>query len=361
MFLNTGGRYNPSTDSWTATSTTNAPGRRRLHTAVWTGSEMIVWGGWNISTYYNTGGKYNPGSDSWTATDTTGAPVARAGNTAVWTGSNMIVWGGGDNHNLLNSGGRYYPDVNSWVATSTTNAPSSRSSHTAVWTGNEMVVWGGYGGGVQRKTGGRYCVPSGPPPTPTPSPPPTPTPSPTPVPTPCPGGCAVTNTNDTGPGSLRQALAVAHDGDRITFTVSGVIRLTSGGLVVVRNITISGPGANQLSIDGNQATFVLGVIPHRTVSISGLSITNGQYGIWNQQATLSVSNCLLSGNSSAALYNDASQAPTGASMTVANSIISNNSGTGAFNARALPYPLGASITSGRNSTKQSSPMVFAPA
>ena len=50
----------------------------------------------------------------------------------------------------------------------------------------------------------------------------------------------VTNTNDTGPGSLRQAIAVAHDGDRITFTVSGVIRLTSGGLVVARNVTISG-------------------------------------------------------------------------------------------------------------------------
>ena len=43
--LNTGGRYNPSTDSWTATSTTNAPGARSSHTAVWTGSEMIVWGG----------------------------------------------------------------------------------------------------------------------------------------------------------------------------------------------------------------------------------------------------------------------------------------------------------------------------
>ena len=45
--LNTGGRYNPSTDSWTATSTTNAPSARTYHTAVWTGSEMIVWGGYN--------------------------------------------------------------------------------------------------------------------------------------------------------------------------------------------------------------------------------------------------------------------------------------------------------------------------
>ena len=44
--LNTGGRYNPSTDTWTATSTgANVPAAREVHTAVWTGTEMIVWGG----------------------------------------------------------------------------------------------------------------------------------------------------------------------------------------------------------------------------------------------------------------------------------------------------------------------------
>ena len=70
--LNTGGRYNPSTDSWTATSTTNAPAGRDGHTAVWTGSEMIVWGGHidGSSYYLNTGGRYNPSTDSWTATST---------------------------------------------------------------------------------------------------------------------------------------------------------------------------------------------------------------------------------------------------------------------------------------------------
>ena len=67
----------------------------------------------------------------------------------------------------------------------------------------------------------------------------------------------VTNTNDSGPGSLRQALAVAHDGDRITFAVSGTITLTSGGLAVFKNVTISGPGADQLSIDANSSPIHL--------------------------------------------------------------------------------------------------------
>src|SRR5882724_4858016 len=84
--------------------------------------------------------------DTWTATSTTNAPTARQGHTAVWTGSEMIVWGGytfGD----LNTGGRYNPSTDSWTATSTTNAPSIRRGHTAVWTGSEMIIWGGLGSG----------------------------------------------------------------------------------------------------------------------------------------------------------------------------------------------------------------------
>ncbi len=57
---NTGGRYNPSTDSWTATSTINAASIRVRHTAVWTGSEMIVWGGSNGS-----GPFLNTANDPW--------------------------------------------------------------------------------------------------------------------------------------------------------------------------------------------------------------------------------------------------------------------------------------------------------
>ena len=133
----------------------------------------------------------------------------------------------------------------------------------------------------------------------------------------------VTNTNDGGPGSLRQALANANNGDRINFAVTGAITLTNGGLGITKNVTISGPGSNQLAIDGNQALFAFGVFPQRTVSISGLSIANAQVGVYNNQGALSVSSCVLSGNFTAGLGNDAGQGSGGASMTVANSTISN--------------------------------------
>ena len=137
--FNTGGRYDPSTDNWTTTSLTHAPAGRNGHTAVWTGSEMIVWGGNNLHNNLKTGGRYNPSTDIWTPINTTNAPGARSGHTAVWTGNQMIIWGGSPN---LNTGGRYNPNTDSWIATSTTNAPASRYGHTAVWTGNQMIVWG---------------------------------------------------------------------------------------------------------------------------------------------------------------------------------------------------------------------------
>src|SRR5207248_70792 len=92
--LSTGGRYNPSTDSWAPTNTSNAPSARYYPPSVWTGSEMIVWGGSQGGVGVNTGGRYNPSTDSWTATSTTNAPSARVSHTAVWNGSEMVVWGG---------------------------------------------------------------------------------------------------------------------------------------------------------------------------------------------------------------------------------------------------------------------------
>src|SRR5947199_128893 len=82
-------------DTWTPTSTTNAPAARESHVAVWTGSEMITWGGWATNPL-NTGGRYNPSTDTWAATSTANAPSARYNHTGVWAGSEMILWGGQD-------------------------------------------------------------------------------------------------------------------------------------------------------------------------------------------------------------------------------------------------------------------------
>jgi N-acetylneuraminic acid mutarotase len=141
-YLNTGGVYDPATDTWTATSTTNAPTRRCAHTAVWTGSKMIVWGGDDVVGVTNTGGIYDPAANTWKAMSTTNAPTARYTHTAVWTGSKMIVWGG-YGFGGRNTGGVYDPATNTWKATSTTNAPTARDMHIAVWTGSKMIVWGG--------------------------------------------------------------------------------------------------------------------------------------------------------------------------------------------------------------------------
>ncbi len=159
VYLNSGGRYSPATDSWqTVSSGTDCPTARDHHTAVWTGAEMIIWGGYDGSACLNTGGKYNPVSNSWTATSTgTDCPTARDYHTAVWTGAEMIIWGGGDYGGYLNTGGQYNPTTENWTPTSTgTNCPIARSWHFAFWTGTVMIVWGGYCSSGLTNSGGLY-------------------------------------------------------------------------------------------------------------------------------------------------------------------------------------------------------------
>jgi N-acetylneuraminic acid mutarotase len=152
--LRTGGRYDPTIDRWLPVSLTNAPAGRSEHVAVWTGSEMLIWGGGWIPS--SEGGRYNPLRDSWSPITTVGAPPNVPASTAVWTGSEMIVWGGGYSSTATDDGGRYNPTTDSWVLTSQTNAPVERRVHTAVWTGSEMIVWGGWKPGFWLGDGGRY-------------------------------------------------------------------------------------------------------------------------------------------------------------------------------------------------------------
>jgi hypothetical protein len=82
----------------------------------------------------------------------------------------MIIWGGYDDSSYVNTGGRYDPTTDSWTATSTANVPDGRAFHTAVWTGNQMIIWGGSASGLTYfNTGGRYCAQSSVTPTPTPT------------------------------------------------------------------------------------------------------------------------------------------------------------------------------------------------
>src|SRR5215469_8739282 len=113
----------------------------------------------------------------------------------------------------------------------------------------------------------------------------------------------VSNTNDNGPGSLRQALAGANDGDTIDATgVSGVITLTTGQLLVDKSVTINGAGADVLAIDGNAASVVFFIFrntPDETVTISALTIRNGRGGSFGggifNEVTLTVVDITLTG------------------------------------------------------------------
>ena len=162
-FLNSGASYRPAPlDDWQATNLTNAPSGRETATAVWTGSIMIVWGGYDgngTTGDTNTGGVYDPNSDTWTATSTTGAPTGRYFQTGVWTGQELVIWGGYNNVVDFNNGGQYDPATDTWSALSLINAPTARERQTAVWANNRMIVWGGITGNLSTyfNTGGQWA------------------------------------------------------------------------------------------------------------------------------------------------------------------------------------------------------------
>ena len=123
---------------------------------------MIIWGGGGSSGLASAGGRYDPVTDDWVGTSTLDAPPPRALHQSIWTGTEMIVWGGEQTSGAgIDTGGRYDPTSDSWTVTSTLGAPTGRDRHTVVWAGSEMVVWGGYSDATSVvSTGGRYCAAS---------------------------------------------------------------------------------------------------------------------------------------------------------------------------------------------------------
>lgn len=123
---------------------TGAPLNRSVgFSGIWTGTHMIIWGGCSGGssgewTCHNTGSSFNPKNNTWTSINQEGAPSARGGHSAVWTGTEMLVWGGTDYINTMADGALYNPATDTWRTIQPSTIP--RTGHRAFWTGTEMIV-----------------------------------------------------------------------------------------------------------------------------------------------------------------------------------------------------------------------------
>jgi N-acetylneuraminic acid mutarotase len=129
--------FDASDNTWTPISTANGPGPRSQHGTVWTGSEVIIWGGVDEeSNSLNSGARYDPSTDTWTPM---AAPAWLDGLTwpvAVWTGTEALFWN--------ETGALYNPSTDTWRSMSTVNTPrSDHSKPLGVWTGDALVIFGG--------------------------------------------------------------------------------------------------------------------------------------------------------------------------------------------------------------------------
>jgi hypothetical protein len=136
----------------------------------------------------------------------------------------------------------------------------------------------------------------------------------------------VTNLNDSGAGSLRQAILDSVSGDTINFSVTGTITLTTDQLSVNHNLTIVGPGAPwQLVITRSSSTQNIRIFyfDNGTWSLSNVTVNNGYSiqggGIYNGNGNLTLSNCVISGNQASfdggGIYNKATTSAQNCTIT----------------------------------------------
>ncbi len=128
--------YDPATRTWR--KLTGAP---RLggnfeggDRAVWTGSEMLLWGLTNTA--------YDPATNTWRRLPD--PPTGWGGpSVAVWTGHQMIGWGGGCCGDAYGDGAAYSPATNTWKMLP--KSPLSPRHAQGAWTGKELILAGGEG------------------------------------------------------------------------------------------------------------------------------------------------------------------------------------------------------------------------
>ena len=175
-----------------------------------------------------------------------------------------------------------------------------------------------------------------------------------------PASPVVNSLGDPGPGScsdsectLRGAIAFASTGATITFNVTGTIVLAQGELLIDKDLTIAGPGASQLQVDGANSSREFEIAAGATVSISGVTLQNGSVpdptapfgaGIRNF-GTLTLTNSVVSHNGTTGegggIHN------TGGVLTIVGSTISANfagNGGGIMNAHGTAFITNSTIS-----------------
>jgi len=169
----------------------------------------------------------------------------------------------------------------------------------------------------------------------------------------------VTNSNDSGAGSLRDALAVACPGSTVTFDmtsghVTSPITLTGGELLIDRDLRITGPTSTNLSVTGNDSSRVFDISSGHRVAISNLTITGGKAdsgAAIRSQGNLTISNSTLTGNHTTGEGGGGALDITGGSLFMINSTISGNAaegdGGGLHNQSALATLINVTITNNR--------------
>ena len=134
---NEGAAFDPATGSWRRVPPSPLGGRSSA-AAVWTGEELLVWGGWNAGVE-DGGAAYRPATDEWRALSE--SPLdARIPVAAVWTGRELLVWGDVSRAGEATDGAAYDRATDSWRPLAP--APFGLNQATAVWTGREMIVYG---------------------------------------------------------------------------------------------------------------------------------------------------------------------------------------------------------------------------
>src|ERR1700730_7956796 len=162
----------------------------------------------------------------------------------------------------------------------------------------------------------------------------------------------VTNGDDSGPGSLRQALAGANDGDTINFDPSvGTVTLTTAELAIDKSLTLSGAPQIVTVARSSQTEFrIFHVMPDHSVEIDGLTISDGHItddnggGILNDNSTLTIAHCTVNGNAivSVSSNNFGGGIHNSGTMTLDQVIVNNNNAF--FSGQGTGVPSGGGIS-----------------